>query len=287
MGVTSENRTNYHSHCTFCDGRAPIEEFVKEAIRQGFRSYGISSHAPLTFPTHWTLPAENVEAYIQEVRRVQACYQDQIELYLGMEIDYLNRDHNPSSPYFQTLPLDFRIGSVHMMRNLEGEYIDTDTNATLFAENLKLHFQNDLRGLVERYIHKMMRMVERGGFDFVGHADKMIYNAGCCDPTLPHSSWYKALIREYFTLIAERGVMMEINTKKFTSHGVFFPSCEHFALIRELHIPVLVNSDAHLPAAISQGRSDALHALRESGIRSVVERYNGAWQEVPIADCYA
>ena len=41
------NLTNYHSHCSFCDGQAPAEEFVKSAISAGFTAYGISSHAPL------------------------------------------------------------------------------------------------------------------------------------------------------------------------------------------------------------------------------------------------
>ncbi len=45
------NRTNYHSHCSFCDGKAPMEEFIREAIRQGFTAYGVSSHAPLPFDT--------------------------------------------------------------------------------------------------------------------------------------------------------------------------------------------------------------------------------------------
>ena len=51
-GSRPANRTNYHSHCSFCDGKAPMEEFIKEAIRQGFSAYGISSHAPLPFATH-------------------------------------------------------------------------------------------------------------------------------------------------------------------------------------------------------------------------------------------
>ena len=36
------NLTNYHSHCDFCDGHAPMELFVREAVKEGFSSYGIS-----------------------------------------------------------------------------------------------------------------------------------------------------------------------------------------------------------------------------------------------------
>ncbi|KAA6305198.1 Histidinol-phosphatase, partial [termite gut metagenome] len=61
----SVNLTNYHSHCAFCDGRAPLEEFIKAAIAQGFTSYGVSSHAPLPFSTHWTMDKEKVPDYLE------------------------------------------------------------------------------------------------------------------------------------------------------------------------------------------------------------------------------
>ena len=32
--------TNFHSHCTFCDGRESMEEFVKFAIAKGLKKYG-------------------------------------------------------------------------------------------------------------------------------------------------------------------------------------------------------------------------------------------------------
>ena len=106
------NRTNYHSHCSFCDGKAPMEDFVEEAVRQGFAAYGISSHAPFPFPARWTLEAERMAAYLAEIDRLKAAYADRIELYAGLEIDYLNEQSNPASDYFQKLPLDYRIGSV-------------------------------------------------------------------------------------------------------------------------------------------------------------------------------
>ena len=49
------NLTNYHSHTSFCDGKAPMESFIEEAIREGFTSYGVSSHAQFQFLTRWTI----------------------------------------------------------------------------------------------------------------------------------------------------------------------------------------------------------------------------------------
>ena len=84
----TRNLTNYHSHCSMRDGRAPMEDFVREAVRRGFTSYGISSHAPLPFPAVWTLDRGDVTAYLSEIERLKCSYAGRIELYAGMEIDY-------------------------------------------------------------------------------------------------------------------------------------------------------------------------------------------------------
>lgn len=276
------NLTNYHSHCSFCDGRAPLEEFIKEAIRQGFTSYGVSSHAPLPFPTRWTMDKENVPAYLEEIKKLKQKYSSDIELYAGMEIDYLNEESNPSIAYFCELPLDYRIGSVHMLESLDGEVIDIDVTKERFSELLPLYFGNDLKALVNTYYDKLMRMVELGGFEIVGHADKMSYNAIYCQPDLLVQDWYDKRIHEYFALIAEKGLMVEINTKAYETTGTFFPNIKYFPLLKALRIPVLVNSDAHFPEKINSGRRHALQALRAMGITSVMELYQGKWREVEI-----
>ncbi len=276
------NLTNYHSHCSFCDGHAPIEAFVKEAVKQGFTSYGVSSHAPLPFPTRWTIEKADVPAYLDEIRRLKQQYASDIELYAGMEIDYLNEESNPSIPYFGDLALDYRIGSVHMLESLDGEIIDIDVTKERFSELLPSYFGNDLKTLVNTYYDKLMRMVELGGFDIVGHADKMSYNASYCQPDLLEQDWYNHRIHEYFSLIAGRGLMVEINTKAYFETGVFFPHIKYFPLLKELHIPVLVNSDAHFPERINDGRTDALQALKAAGIGSVMELHRGEWSEAEI-----
>ena len=281
-GSRPANRTNYHSHCSFCDGKAPMEEFIREAIRQGFTAYGISSHAPLPFDTAWTLDRNRVEDYLAEISRLKELYSDRIEIYAGMEIDYLDETSHPASPYFQDLPLDYRIGSVHLMRDNDGAFVDIDTRPEIFAERLREHFGNDLERLVQNYFAKLMHMVDTGGFDMVGHADKLYINAEHCQPGITARTWYKEIIRAYFERIARKGLMVEINTKKFKSAGRFSPSIEHFTLLKGLKIPVVVDSDAHIPQAIDSGRKEALCALKNAGFTHVMELHNGAWQEIAI-----
>lgn len=276
------NLTNYHSHCSFCDGRAPLEEFVKEAIRQGFYSYGVSSHAPLPFPTQWTMEWGQMEAYLDEFKNLRQKYADEIELYVGLEIDYLNEESNPSVARFTELPLDYRIGSVHLLYDAAGEVVDIDCSPAVFKERVDRHFNGDVLRVVRMYFDRLFRMVELGGFDILGHADKMHYNASCYHPGLLDEPWYEALMKDYFSLVASRGYLVEINTKAYDSLGTFYPNSRYWELMKEYQIKILVNSDAHYPERINAGRMEALRLLQAKGFAAVAELHQGSWREVPI-----
>ncbi|MCD8573214.1 MAG: histidinol-phosphatase [Bacteroides graminisolvens] len=276
------NLTNYHSHCSFCDGRAPFEEFVKEAITQGFYSYGVSSHAPLPFPTQWTMEWEQMEAYLDEFKNLRSKYADEIELYVGLEIDYLNEESNPSVARFTELPLDYRIGSVHLLYDAAGEVVDIDCSPAVFKERVDRHFNGDVLRVVRMYFDRLFRMVELGGFDILGHADKMHYNASCYHPGLLDEPWYEALMKDYFSLVASRGYLVEINTKAYDSLGTFYPNSRYWELMKEYQIKILVNSDAHYPERINAGRMEALRLLQAKGFATVAELHQGSWREVPI-----
>ena len=90
--------SNYHSHCTFCDGRSIPEDFVRFAITHGFRAYGFSSHSPLPFETFWNMSKDDMPEYLQEINRLKQKYSDQLEIYAGLEIDYLDETYNASIP---------------------------------------------------------------------------------------------------------------------------------------------------------------------------------------------
>lgn len=276
------NKTNYHSHCSFCDGKAPMEDFIREAIRQGFVSYGISSHAPLPFSTRWTLEQEDVVRYLQEFDRLKSIYDSQIELYIGMEVDYLDTNSHPNSAFFKTLPLDYKIGSVHLLHGISGEVVDIDTPGEIFRESVRSSLGGDLKKVVLAYFDKLMIMLETGGFDIVGHADKISMNANYCRPGITSEKWYLDKINEYFGLIAEKEVMVEVNTKAWRQTGIFFPNVEHFSRLKERNIPLVVNSDAHFPEKINEGRMEALSALAETGIKSVRQLQSGVWNDVEI-----
>lgn len=276
------NLTNYHSHCLYCDGRADMEVFVRFALSEGFSSYGFSSHAPLPFPTSWTMEWDRMDDYLSEFHRLKAKYAERIELYVGLEIDYLDETSHPGIARFRNLPLDYRIGSVHMLPTADGEVVDIDVPVDTFCRLVDVRFGGDLDRVVHLYYDRLLRMVELGGFDIVGHADKMHYNASCYRRGLLDEEWYDDLVRSYFQEIARHGYQVEVNTKSYLDKHVLFPNVRYFSYLNRLGIRVQVNSDAHYPERINDGRREALQALHRAGYRSVMELHDGTWQPVPL-----
>lgn len=276
------NLTNYHSHTLYCDGRAAMEDFIRFALDRGFTSYGISSHAPLPFPTHWTMEWDRMDDYLSEFRRMKEKYAGKIELAVGLEIDYLDAENNPSFVRFRELPLDYRIGSVHMLYDDTGEVADIDVSAPVFRDIVDKRFGGNLDKVIRLYYASLSRMVEAGGFDIVGHADKMHYNASAYRPGLLDEPWYDRLVSDFFRRIAAAGYIVEINTKAFESLGTFYPNERYFSLLKDLGVRVQVNSDSHYPERIDSGRSEALLALKRAGFDTVTEWHGGRWVQMPI-----
>lgn len=280
------NLSNYHSHSTYCDGQASVEEMLLEAIRLGFTSYGSSSHGPLPFSTSWNMEWDKMEEYLAECFQLQEKYRSQIEFYVGLEIDYLSDTYNPSCDEFTRLGLDYSIGSVHLLGLDTGGYVDIDTGAELFSEQVAKYFNGDYEELIYRYFDAMRALIRVGGFDILGHCDKVSKNSAACAKGICESSFYKHLIRDYFEFIAQHGCLVEVNTKAYPHIGEFFPNTAHFKLLRELEVAVVVSSDAHRVEKLNAGRAEALKALFQAGYTTVKELHQNKWVDTPIHKVY-
>lgn len=282
----SQLLSNFHSHCTFCDGRSAPEDFLRFAVSKGFRAYGFSSHSPLPFETFWNMSEVDMPEYLTEIDRLKKKYGHILEVYTGLEIDYLDETFNPSIPYFQDLPLDYRIGSVHFlplseelsednMVCIDGPYAD-------FAASVDKYYEGDIKKLVEQYYDSTMKMIQYGGIDIVGHIDKVYQNGHRYPGFSFEKSWYKDPFFACLELIAEKGLMVEINTKNQTRKDQLFPNKQFLTALKQLDIPVLVNSDCHFPDLVNDGRPEAIAFLKEAGFTHTRELIDGKWENVSI-----
>lgn len=278
--------SNYHSHCTFCDGRSTPEDFVKFAISHGFRAYGFSSHSPLPFETFWNMSKNDMPEYLAEINRLKEKYAGQLEIYTSLEIDYLNETYNPSIAYFQELPLDYRIGSIHFLPL--SEHLSEDNMVCIdgafadYKNSVDRYFEGKISKLVTRYFDSTQKMIEAGGIDIVGHMDKIYMNGHKCEDFSFDADWYQKPFKAVLDLIAQKGLMVEVNTKNLTQKQQIFPRKEYLGLLKDMNIPVMVNSDCHYPDLVNDGRTEAFEILKEIGFRTTRELIKGSWQDVAI-----
>ena len=273
--------SNYHSHSTFCDGRSTMEEFVRFAISKGVKKYGFSSHAPLPFNTFWNMKSDDFEDYKTEFYRLKKKYKSEIELFIGLEVDYIHNFINVKNDLYSTQNIDYLIGSIHYVEKLPNEeYWSIDGNFVDFFKGLKVLFDGDIRPAVERFFYVTDKMIEKGGFDIVGHFDKIAMNGSKCIDFDNSAGWYTNRVGESLQLIKNKGLILEINTKSLSEKGLTYPDFQFYPLINELQIPITVNSDCHYPTNIIDGFQPTYQALKKAGFKTMHQLVDGLWQAV-------
>lgn len=254
---------NLHTHTQFCDGHAPMEEFVVEAIDQGFIHLGFTPHSPISVDSPCNMSRESVQTYFDEIERLKRAYGDRINIYTSMEIDYVSVGDGPANDYFQSLPLDYRIGSIHFIPDIANPdlMVDIDGKFQQFKGHMARNFNGDIEYVVKTFFSQMMAMVDEGGFDIVGHMDKIGYNASQYCVDIDEQPWYDKLVIDLFENIMDHHLIIEINTKAWLQKNRFYPNLKYFGMLKRFNAPVVVNSDAHYPTLLNSGRMEALKLL--------------------------
>ena len=260
--ILSTSRYNLHSHTQFCDGRGTMDQFARAAADAGLLHYGFTPHSPVPFDTPCNMKADDVPAYLAEVERIRKKY-DTVQFYAGMEIDYLGPDWGPAHPYFAGLDLDYSIGSVHFLpaKSDPSRFIDVDGRPERFVQYMHEYFDDDIEYVVEEFYRRSSAMVRAGGFDILGHLDKIGANASYYLPGIERRRRYLDALNALVDDVIASGVCVEINTKSLAQTGRIFPRESVVARLYRAHVPLLVNSDTHYPDLINAGRPYALSLL--------------------------
>ena len=266
--ISRSNLYNFHSHTQFCDGRAPMEAFVVQAINEGFTDYGFSPHSPVPFESSCNMTATGALEYVAEFHRLREKYGERINLYMSMEIDYINRQWGATNPYFDSFPLDYRISAVHFLPAFTDPslHIDIDGKFESFKTKMHTYFNDDIEGVVRSFYAHSIEMIELGGFDVIGHFDKIGHNAGHFREGIEDEPWYAGLVNETFDAIMDHHLIIEVNTKALAEHRRTFPDSRFYHLLRRYKAPLLINSDVHYTHLINAGRMETMAELSKMGL---------------------
>ncbi|MCF8308617.1 MAG: histidinol-phosphatase [Bacteroidales bacterium] len=275
-------KANLHSHSPYCDGKAPMEEMVKGALRKGLKILGISSHAPVPFKNSFSIPGnEQLRQYRKEVRYLQDKYKDQIAIYLSLEIDYIQGMTKDFESFKKEFGLDYTIGSIHLVKGQSNDhlwFID-GPDASNYDRGLRDAFGSDIYTAVSCYYHQINEMITTQKPDMIGHIDKIkMHNHNRYFSE--DESWYRQLVDETLDYVKANDCILEVNTRgvyKGRSDSLF-PGHMILQKALEQNIPISLNSDAHKPDEMDGYYTEAMRFLKSIGFREMYYYSQGDWK---------
>lgn len=274
----------YHTHSFYCDGNMWPEDYVKKAVELGFKTIGFSGHAPTSIETTWQMKKEDIEKYINDINNLKEKYREKIEIYLGLEIDYVKNVVSPNDEFYKNLNLDYFIGSIHFLKCEEGKYLAVDGSISEFDELLEKGFNNDIKALVKNYYESVREMVKCCNPYIVGHLD-LVKKLNKDNKYFNESEeWYKREVIKTLDTIQGTNCIVEVNTGG-RSRGYmkeFYPSNWILEEALQRNIKVVLNGDAHHPNNINAFYEEAVNSLKEIGYQSQRVLYRGKWQDIKI-----
>ncbi|MDR2480879.1 MAG: histidinol-phosphatase [Spirochaetaceae bacterium] len=282
-----------HTHTEFCDGNGTVEDFCQNAFEKGFVSLGFSAHAPLPkdigTTSDWHLNADDVNIYIDAVNNAKEKWRGKLDVYLGLEVDFIRGCAGPSDNCWQKLGLDYIIGSVHRVPPLDkkndwaknpenkNKLLCIDGTREDFELIINKEFEGDSRALVEAYYNDLSAMCTAGGFDILGHADLIVKNNKNDIFFSTQSGWYKQCVYKLADTLAEKNnIIVEVNTGGLNrgSTTSLYPSDDILKIFMLKNIPVTINADAHSVEHLGGFYEKARVSLLASGYREYM-LFNG------------
>ena len=277
--------SNFHTHTRFCDGAAEPEEYAAEALAQRLKILGYSAHASVPFPCNWTIPPDKFQEYLSIVRYLKDKYSGALEIYNGLEIDFIPDLWPQMEESIKPALLDYFIGSIHFIDYFEdGIRWSIDGSNEEFQKGWNEIFHGDSHEVVRKYFSYTRAMIKEMKPPVVGHLDKikMQYNAHCFIPET--DSVYRKELMQTLEDIASAGNVVEINTRGVyrRNEPSFYPGLWVLCEMAKMNIPVMINSDAHHPRELILLFDRALEQLRQAGYKNITYFSKGEWLQTGI-----
>jgi len=229
---------NLHTHTTYCDGKLSVEDMIKAAIKKGGGSIGFSEHSYVSFDEDYSMSIEDTPKYIAEAKKLKEKYKDEIDVFLGIEMDYFT-DDIPEG-------LEYVIGVAHHVEK-DGKYITVDGSAKHIEQANIENFGGDFYAMVESYFSTVAGIIPKTNADILGHFDLISkHNINGCWFDEMHPRYVKAAL-DAMDKVLESCNLFEVNTGAMYRIGKPGPYPNEF-LLKELKKrggEVILTSDSH------------------------------------------
>lgn len=220
-----------------------IKDYLDAAKKAGLKEFGFADH---------DMYYEDLDLPL--IRKVAREYPE-LNVRVGLEVDYRAEDELKIKNLLQTFDFDYVIGSVHEIKNWLFDY----------PEEAEKHKEKDPDQLYISYFSLVEKAARSHLFTTIGHFDliKLFGVRPCTD--------VRELAEEAINAIAENGLVAELNTAgRYKPVGEFYPEEK---LIREMvkhGIDFTLGSDAHEARLVGRDLKEGIQFLKFCGVKRLI-----------------
>ena len=257
---------NLHTHSTYVDGKLSPEEMIHVAIEKGFDSLGFAEHSYVIFDEDFSLTLTDTVKYKNEINALKKKYAQDIEIFLGLEVDYFTA---PGT----TEGLDFALGTAHHIRvkdkNGMDRYVTIDQGEEDQRQLVETYFDGDYYSFSEAFYETISDIAVVTNADIIGHFDlvtKYNYNNSIFDES--HPRFLNAAIGAMEKILKSCKIF-EINTGTMYRFNKPEPYPSE-RLIRELFKrggEVILGSDSHDGDSLGYAFDEMSEKLKSIGFK--------------------
>ena len=269
---------NYHTHLYLCrHAVGDFEDYIKAAIRNNYSDLGFSDHAPLPdtalnkiSKTRRMSLNEFYEIYLSNYNKIKELYINKINLYIGLEIEYLEETKEFIKKAINEHLVDYLILGQHYYNNTK-DTIDTIYSKEFNDNNFNL------------WTNSVIEALNTGYFKILAHPDIFLW----------HLNWKEEYIencRKIIECCIKNKVYLEINAngirncKKLNhlSKEIInnqerivydYPNLHFLEVLKEYNntdLMVIIGEDAHDPLNIwDDATKECLEIIKEYGINII------------------
>lgn len=244
---------NYHTHtwrCNHAEGKE--EDYVRNAIARGLKTLGFSDHSPYIFPEGYVstfrMKMDQLDDYVSEVMRLRTVYQTDIEIPLGVELEYYPELLPELLEQLRDRPIEYAILGQHYLGNEIAEHYNGRPTTDV--------------SLLRRYTHQSAEGMNTGLFSYFAHPD--LFNF------VGERSVYQSYMRQICREANSCHMPLEINFLGIRARRNY-PNPDFWRVAAEENCTVIFGCDAHDPQAMLELESEekARRMVEEYGLRLV------------------